>query len=376
MIKIIADNIYSPLGSGTAENYDAVLQGRSRLRLHEGKWGLPEAFMASLFEEGEIEGRFASAYPQAEDYSRFEQMMLLSATQAVAESGIDASSPRTLLVLSTTKGNVSLLENNICAVTDSATYLSIAAERIARFFGNPNQPLVVSNACISGVCAIIVAQRNLQSGAYDNAVVIGGDEQSAFIVSGFQSFKALSSVPCKPFSVNRHGLNLGEAAATVVMARDTAREGWTLQAGAIRNDAYHLSSPSRQAEGSYRALRAVIKGFDAEALAVINTHGTATLYNDEMESVAIQRAGLDAVPVNGYKGIYGHTMGAAGVLETILTMHALDKGTLLPTRGFDELGVSCKLVVVTAPTPTRKHAFVKIMSGFGGCNAAILMNKR
>lgn len=160
------------------------------------------------------------------------------------------------------------------------------------------------------------------------------------------------------------------------MARDTAREGWTLQAGAIRNDAYHLSSPSRQAEGSYRVLRAVMKGFDAEALAVINTHGTATLYNDEMESVAIQRAGLDAVPVNGYKGIYGHTMGAAGVLETILTMHALDKGTLLPTRGFDELGVSCKLVVVTAPTPTRKHAFIKMMSGFGGCNAAILMNKR
>ena len=112
-----------------------------------------------------------------------------------------------------------------------------------------------------------------------------------------------------------------------------------------------------------------------DQLAFINTHGTATLYNDEMESVAIERAGLSNVPVNGLKGYYGHTMGAAGILETILSMWAVDDHTILATRGFENLGVTHPLVLSSENRQTDKRAFIKLLSGFGGCNAALLLAK-
>ena len=211
------------------------------------------------------------------------------------------------------------------------------------------------------------------SGQYDAAVVIGADVLSPFIVAGFQSLKALSDEQCRPFSANRKGLNLGEAAATVVYTVDDAAEdGWRMLAGAVRNDANHISGPSRTGEGSYRALCSVLddSGLTADDLACLNVHGTSTLYNDEMESIAINRAGLSGVPVNAMKGYFGHTLGAAGILETLLTMRALENGKVPATRGFDELGVSMPVQVSAEHLDTGKKAFVKLLSGFGGCNAA------
>ena len=145
--------------------------------------------------------------------------------------------------------------------------------------------------------------------------------------------------------------------------------------GAVRNDAHHISNPSKTAEGCYRALRAVTAGVPKGEIAFINVHGTSTLYNDEMEAVAVNRAGLQDVPLNSLKGYYGHTMGAAGVLETILSMQALDDHTVLATRGFEELGVS-RLVRLSAQNEVATgHFFVKLLSGFGGCNAAMLFRK-
>ena len=149
---------------------------------------------------------------------------------------------------------------------------------------------------------------------------------------------------------------------------------WVACRGAIRNDANHISGPSRTGEGSYRALRTVLGDMNPNQLAFINTHGTATLYNDEMESVAVERAGLAQVPVNGLKGYYGHTMGAAGILETILSMQAVDDNNILATKGFETLGVTHPLVLSNENQPTDKRAFIKLLSGFGG-NAALLMAK-
>jgi 3-oxoacyl-[acyl-carrier-protein] synthase-1 len=255
--------------------------------------------------------------------------------------------------------------------------LGMAAKQMTDYFHNPNTPIVVSNACISGVCAQIQAMRELESGHFDYVVTVGADVQSAFIVSGFQSFKALSVDPCKPFDANRTGLNLGDAAATIIYTRkdNTTENDWVACRGAIRNDANHISGPSRTGEGSYRALRAVLGDVNPEKLAFINTHGTATLYNDEMESVAIERTGLAQVPVNGLKGYYGHTMGAAGILETILSMQATDDNNILATRGFETLGVTHPLMLSNQNQPTDKRAFIKLLSGFGGCNAALLMAK-
>ena len=371
-MECIADNICSPLGWTTNENFARVMHGESKLTRHDGKWNLPRPFVASLFPDGAIAERFSTISTDAGRYTRFEQLAILSISYALAQTHIDAADKRVLFVLSTTKGNVELLDDeNQPSIPRERIRLGKSAAVIARFFGNPNQPVVVSNACISGVCAQATAHRLMQSGRYTHAVVCGCDVQSKFIVSGFQSFKALSSEPCRPFDAHRTGLNLGEAAATMILRADeSAADGWTSGHIAIRNDANHISGPSRTGEGSFRALRRVLPD-DTACLAFVNLHGTATPYNDEMESFAIARAGLLHTPVNALKGYYGHTMGAAGVLETILSMRAVEAGTIIPTRGFGTLGVSNKLNIISRPTSTHEREFIKLLSGFGGCNAAV-----
>jgi 3-oxoacyl-[acyl-carrier-protein] synthase-1 len=360
----------------TAENYAAVKAGRSMLKRYEGLWGLPEPFVASLMDREKVEDAFAALADQGK-YTCFEKMIILAAKKALEQTDIDPTSDKVLFILSTTKGNVFLLDNRETGFPKERVLLGVAARQMTEYFHNPNTPLVVSNACISGVCAQIEAMRNLENGAYDAVVVVGCDVQSAFIVSGFQSFKALSVEPCKPFDVHRTGLNLGDAAATIIYTRkdNVDKNEWVACHGAIRNDANHISGPSRTGEGSYRALKAVLGDMNPDEIAFINAHGTATLYNDEMESVAIERAGLAQVPVNGLKGCYGHTMGAAGILETILSMHAIDDNNILATKGFESIGVTHPLVLSNQNQSTDKRAFIKLLSGFGGCNAALLMAK-
>ena len=350
MVYKVADNILSPLGATTAENYQAVRAGRSALARHDQRWSLPDKVLtASLFTKEQEEQFLISGL------SRFESMVVTSVREALSQTTLDVSQPNIILIISTTKGEVD------------------SAQRIARELGFTTDPIVVCNACISGLSALILASRLLEDEQYDYAVVCGADSQSRFIVSGFQSLKALSPEPCRPFDMERLGLNLGEAAATIILGKGVG--DWTLGPGAIRNDAVHISNPAKDGEGSCRALQAVVSDGDKESLAFINAHGTATFFNDQMESVAIERAGLAGIPVNAYKGCYGHTMGAAGVLETILSMAAIDDHTILATRGFEELGVSGRISVSASHQSTDKTAFVKMLSGFGGCNAALLLEK-
>ncbi len=356
-VVCIGESILSPLGATPAENFAAVCRGESALQRYEGMFGVREPFVASLMDRGRwiVPGR-----------TFFDSLVIEAARRAVEAAGIDASSPRTAFVLSTIKGNIEYIDSQ--DVT-----LSTSARRLADAFGNPNPAVVVSNACISGLAALLQGRRMLLGGGYDHVVVVGAEVQSRFIVTGFQSLKALSEAPCKPFDAARDGLNLGEAAAAVVLG--FGEEGWELVDGAVRNDANHISGPSRTGEGSYKALRYVLKHTSPEELAFVNVHGTSTLYNDEMEAIAIDRAGLLDVPVNALKGTFGHTMGAAGILESILSMHAVDAGLVLPTRGFSELGVSRPVRVSAVAGRTGKQAFVKLLSGFGGVNGALLFRK-
>lgn len=353
----IGESILSPLGETVQENFEAVLRGESALRRYEGTFGVKEPFVASLMDRS----RWTVA-----GQSFFDSIVIEAARRAVEASGIDPASPRTAFVLSSIKGNIEHIG------TQDVT-LAASARKLADAFGNPNPPVVVSNACISGLAALLQGRRMLLGGGFDHVVVVGAEVQSRFIVTGFQSLKALSESPCKPFDAHRDGLNLGEAAAAVVLG--FGESGWELVDGAVRNDANHISGPSRTGEGSYKALRYVFRHIAPEELAFVNVHGTSTLYNDEMESIAIDRAGLIDVPVNALKGYFGHTMGAAGILESILSMRAVDEGIVLPTRGFSELGVSRPVIVSAEAGVTGRKAFVKLLSGFGGVNGALLFRK-
>lgn len=369
MITILADNILSPLGTTTEANLKAVREGLSALKEHHTH--LPEPFVASLFDQ---------------PFADIEEGIIRSIKAALSGTNLDSSSHRVIFILSSTKGNVALLDG----VTEAANVpgkerLGYSALDIARHFHNPNTPIVVSNACISGLSAQILAMRLLESGTYDYAIVSGTDIQSDFIVSGFQSFKALSPDPCRPFDGDRCGLNLGEAVATMILQRSAENAaGWAITRASVRNDACHISNPSRTAEGCYRAICSVMGGLlasegvsetKASELACISAHGTATLYNDEMEAVALDRAGLQEVPVFSLKGYYGHTMGAAGILETIITFHAVEEGWIPATRGYAEAGTCREINVTAAEQPTSQRRFLKLLSGFGGCNAAALFEK-
>lgn len=316
MVYCAGHSIISPLGEGSQTNLEAVRAGRSGLKQYTDRFPSVEPFCASLFDT-----------PQS-----FVPLCIKSVELAV--TNVDLASSQTVFVLSTTKGD------NLDLWTPAQT--------IARHFGNPNRPIVVSNACTSGVCAQITAKRLLDAGLYRHAVVVGCDIQSQFIVSGFQAFKALSPEPCLPFSPDRKGLNLGEAAATMVLTTEP-RDGWCLETGSIHNDANHISAPSRTGEGAFQCLQDVLEGVSVSEIALLGVHGTATLYNDDMEKIAIQRAGLENVPVSALKPFFGHTMGAAGVLETII----------------------CALQVQNRQSSIVQSSFIKMLSGFGGVNAAV-----
>ena len=373
MVYCIAENIISPLGATTSQNLEAVLQGRSALKIHQ-HWDMPEPFMGSLFEDGTFE------------YKSFENAIITSISAALSQiPSLDVTSSRVALVLSSTKGNTTITTNAEGIKTIGKTF-SQSAENIAQAIGLKTKPITVSNACISGLSAQIQAMRMIECGLYDTVIVSGCDIQSKFIVSGFQSFMALSIKQCRPFDEDRNGLNLGEAVATIVYCNENVamdkdlqkslqlkdNKIWALCKGSIRNDAFHISGPSRTAEGSYRALRQIMEGEDKSKIACINAHGTATLYNDDMESRAIGRAEMLDIPTNSLKGYFGHTMGAAGILETILTMRSIADGTVIGTKGYNACGTICELKMTSSHRSTDKTQFIKLMSGFGGCNAAAL----
>lgn len=370
MLKVVSTNIVSPLGMSSQENWRAVMQGRSALRRLENYKGIPLPFVASVFTPEQVEEL------AIEGFTRFESLAIRSITEALTHTDLDVHGERTIFILSTTKADVE--ELGFAAERDGDYHRpALSAQRIAEHMGIGGGAIVCCNACISGVSAQILADRLISTGHYNNAVVCGADLVSSFTASGFLSFKSLSNEACRPFDADRQGLNLGEAAATIVFTRaDSLREGdWLFERGEMDNDAFHLSTPAPSGEGARKVLEAVMKGRDASELAFVSAHGTATMFNDQMESVAIEKAGLSAVPLTALKGWFGHTLGASGVLEVILGMMAVSESVVLPLRGFREIGVSGKVNVSSELRATDKNSFLKMISGFGGCNAAALYRR-
>lgn len=380
MVYQISDNIISSLGFSSEENYQAVKHGKSGVQFYENKFGLHEPFVASLIDDEKLEEAFCKLkQTENQRYTKFEKSLIVSIQRSLQQTEIDPADNDVLFIISTTKGNVDLLED-LKSFEPERIYLWRSAQLIASFFCNKNKPVVVSNACISGSVAQISASRFLESGKYKYIIVAGADMLSKFIISGFQSFKALSLKPCKPFDKNRNGLNLGEAAATIIYGKENdvsmlPKNSIVLSAGFIANDANHISGPSRTGAGLSLAIDKTLKNIDLNDIGFVNAHGTATLYNDDMESMAIAANQLQNHPINSLKGYFGHTLGAAGVLEAIVSSYALKDDMVLKSNGLYEIGTVCPLRVTTENEMCSKKHFLKLMSGFGGCNAAALFTK-
>jgi 3-oxoacyl-[acyl-carrier-protein] synthase-1 len=369
MAYLTSDNIITSLGLDTGEIICAIEQYKTGILNREEYKHLTKAPI-SLADFEKINSELAVQFPET-SFTRFESICTLSIFKALCKKPIETSSGRTLFILSTTKGNIELL--NTRELQGKNLQLYSTAFKISQLFGFANAPVIICNACISGVLALILAKRYIDSGKYDTVVVTGADVVSEFIVAGFESFKSMSEKPCKPFDVSRDGLSLGEGAATIVVTREPQLSGIKIIEGASANDANHISGPSRTGEGLYLASKKTIH--DLLDIDFISAHGTATPFNDDMESIAIQRLGLSEVPVNSFKGYFGHTLGAAGVIETILLKHSMLSNRIFGTLGNESDGVAAPINIVKEHAKKELNHCLKLSSGFGGCNASILLEK-
>jgi 3-oxoacyl-[acyl-carrier-protein] synthase-1 len=375
-VFIIADNIFSPLGVSSAENFAQLKNSASGVKRQEDANMSALPFYASLFDQQNV---FLNGDSENK-YTKFEKLLIASITDALRGSSILPEDKKTVLIISSTKGNISLLETETYN-EDLKKRISLytSAKLVADHFHFANQPVVISNACISGVLAILTGYRMIQSGQYDHAVIAGADVISKFVLSGFQSFQAISDGPCKPFDAARNGINLGEGAGTVILSSNKKySQGVKISGGSISNDANHISGPSRTGEELNNAIAKAMQdaGLVAEEIDLISAHGTATVYNDEMEAKAITLANMQSAPVNSLKGYYGHTLGAAGLIESIVSIHSMKEDLVIPTMGFENLGVTKPVNICTSLFKTSIQNCLKTASGFGGCNAAMIFSKQ
>lgn len=376
MIFTSYNNIISPLGFSTQENYQAVsnsIVGVKKIKLPFSQ----DEFCVAKISDDKIQ-QHLSQIKNADTHTKLEQLSILSIQDVLNQSGINPKDNRTLLIYSTTKGNIDILENTYKNIDSKRAYLSVFAKHLQAYFQLAHTPVVLSNACISGILAIIIAKRFIEQGAYDNVLVCGGDILSEFTISGFKSFNALSNEPSKPFDANRVGINLGEAVSTILITnqKELATPYDTqIVSGASANDANHISGPSRTGDGLFQCLTGTLKNNSTTDIGFISAHGTATPFNDEMESIAFDRAKLNTIPVNSLKGYYGHTLGAAGVLETILSLESMKHQRLIKSEGYETKGVSGDITMIESHQNKTFSSFIKTASGFGGCNAAALFRK-
>lgn len=373
-VYITETNCITPLGFDVQSNIEAILRGDSGIQLHEDVTLMPNPFYASIIDDEKINSAFAKISTETK-YTRLEKMMILALEPIIKNSGVELNS-KTAFILSTTKGNVTALKNDSEESFNSA-HLDVLAQNVANFFQFKIQPIVVSNACVSGILAVSVAKRMIQSELYDNVFVIAGDEVSEFVLSGFNSFQAMSDSPCKPYSKNRTGVSLGEATAAVLISAEAKNAKIKVIGDSSINDANHISGPSRTGEGLFRSIQNALKEaqIEVDKIDYISAHGTATPFNDEMEAIALNRLGLQNVPINSLKGFYGHTLGASGLLETVIGIESVNQNILFESKGFDEIGVSEAISIIEKNKEANIDYFLKTASGFGGCNTAVVFEK-
>lgn len=358
-IYLTYGGLITPLGFTVSDNFSAMKNGESGVQKVKGSGFNKEDWPLGKIQSLSEENRYADLL------NRLCDSLIATCEREMLQS------TRTLFIVSSTKADINALPNDSFATT----------RRIIQQKLNPAHPvLIISNACISGVLAVNTAADYLNSGKYDTVVVLGIDALSDFIVYGFQSLFALSDEPSKPFDKNRTGISIGEAAgALVVSSKKPSAEHFFVEylGGSSSNDANHISGPSRTGEGLFRSIQKTAERaqIDLNDVDFISAHGTGTLYNDEMESIAFDRLKMNAIPINSLKGYFGHTLGAAGIIEIICTMLMMENNLILKSPGYEEQGTTCKLNVVNKNQIREINLALKTASGFGGGNASLLLKK-
>jgi 3-oxoacyl-[acyl-carrier-protein] synthase II len=323
--------------------------------------------------------------------ARASQLALSAAREALANAGDPPRGPRFGIACGTTLGGIGAwlraVRGDEAQLPPRRWTWAGPAQALAEALHVRGPVEVASVACASGNAALGAALDLIRAGVCDVVMAGGVDSLHDFVVSGFGCLKAVDLEPCRPFDKSRRGLNLGEGAAFLVVeaeAHARARGAHIrafLDGYGIAADAVHMTGPDREGRGAARAMNAALSDGRVSAAEVdyVSAHGTATVFNDLMESKALARVLGDraaATPVNSVKGALGHTLGAAGALEALVCVRTLETGQITPTPGLRELDPEIHLDVVRdQPRAINARVALSTSSGFGGTNAAVLFRK-
>ena len=260
-----------------------------------------------------------------------------------------------------------------------------STEKVASHYGLKPFMATISTACSSSSNSFVLGARMLKQGVVKRAVVGGGDALSRFTLNGFHTLKNVDKHPCKPFDQNRGGLNIGEAAGFCLLELESDAKARganiiaVLSGYANTNDAYHPTAPSPGGEGAYNTMQLALNmaGLQPSDIGYINAHGTATLNNDLAEGRGIQKLfGANTPPFSSTKPFTGHTLAAAGVIEAIFSIWAMQEHMLIPNLNFETQMV--ELEIQPIKTFVENIAISHVLSnsfGFGGSNVSLVFSK-
>jgi 3-oxoacyl-[acyl-carrier-protein] synthase II len=328
---------------------------------------------------GEIKKLPAVAVPIR---SRAAALLVAAAADLTSRARLEATPERIGLVVGTALGGVEELDHALADDDGARRALDglydSPAHALAAWLGARGPVVTVSSACASGATALGLGADLLREDAVDLVVAGGYDALCRFVMRGFDALRSLARDRVRPFDRRRTGLLLGEGAGLVLLARERDARGPRLGHGSA-SDASHVAAPDAEGRGLEAAIRAALDAGDAGVgdIDFVSAHGTGTVLNDRIETAVLKRvlgARASTVPVNSIKGALGHTMGAAATLEAIMCLMAARDGWIPPTVGFEEADLACDLDYVPgAPRATRPRCMLSTSLGFGGCNAALVL---
>jgi 3-oxoacyl-[acyl-carrier-protein] synthase-1 len=231
----------------------------------------------------------------------------------------------------------------------------------------------LSTACTSSANALVLAKRLIDVKAYENILVMGVDGLCYSTVLGFYSLSVLSNKQCTPFDTNRNGMNVAEAVAALLIQNEKQSDSIELKGVGASSDAYHMTNPDPTASGAISSMKNAIEdaGLDIEDIDYINAHGTATIANDKVESLAIETLFSNKTYISSTKAITGHTLGAAGAVEAIVSCEVIKRSMVPPQTGLETLenrGINVPL----EPIEMRVNNVLSNSFAFGGNNTSLV----
>jgi len=393
-VAITGMGIISSIGNSVEENLDALLRSKHGIsKISNIKTRHKDEIMVGEIGLTNDELLDQLNLPESNNYSRTAMLGVIAAKQAVENANIsDINDSRTGLISATSVGGMDMTEKYYYEYLDDNTHRKYieghnggdATQKIAEQLGITEFATTISTACSSSANAIMLGARMIKAGKLDRVVVGGADCLSKFTINGFKTLMILSDTYCKPFDNDRTGLNLGEAAAFLVLESDeiVARQHKKVLAYVSgygnANDAFHQTASSENGEGATLAMQKAFKvsQLQPQQIDYINAHGTATPNNDLSESIAIQRVfGKDTPDVSSTKAFTGHTLAAAAAIEAVYSVLAIQHDTIFPNLNYNNPIETTGIVPVTEVKEKPIRHVLSNSFGFGGNCSTLIFSK-